>query len=157
MSRYLRNLSQRLFKKRELSPSRAARFFIWVPVIAIGVIAGYLFIIPGFYQLFLGIEIPMPLGLSDRFNIFLTFGILIFAMIQGYSAFMQFLSGEIRNKIDDLRNELEKAYGSLYSILVNKRTNGKDNQIEVDPDEAKCLEHIMTTCPFMFPKDIQDI
>lgn len=78
-------------------------------------------------------------------------------MIQGYSAFMQFLSGEIRNKIDDLRNELEKAYGSLYSILVNKRTNGKDNQIEVDPDEAKCLEHIMTTCPFMFPKDIQDI
>ena len=92
---------------------------------------------------------------SDAVNFFLTVAITVFAAVEGYSTYMQVELSQNRNLIEDTRNELEKAYGPLYT-LVNKQplTN---NKLLTLSEEKKKLDQIMTTYPFMFSDDIYNM
>jgi len=102
----------------------------------------------GFYALLIAATL---LGIistfSELMNILLTYSIAIFAAIQGLSMVRQEELQKTRNKIEDLRNELEKAYGKLYSIF--KREYFQPDEWS---NESKQIKEIMMTYPFIFPK-----
>ena len=64
-------------------------------------------------------------------------------------------------RISDIRSELEKAYGPLYSILSRRERMLKmgDEEkwvVEISSEEKKRLDEIMITYAFMFPRKIHN-
>ena len=94
------------------------------------------------------------------YNIVLTCAIAMFASVEGYSTYAQVVLEERRNRIEDIRNELEKAYDPLYSILSRADTllpiddRSKQIMVPVKREEKTRLDNIMVTYPFMFPYEI---
>jgi len=103
------------------------------------------------------VPVLSDLSFTEKTNIILTVAITFFAAIEGYSTFMQVVMDDRKSKIEDARNELEKAYGPLYTILNKYSLGGDDDTMWVEPDEKNQLDEIMATYPFMFPSDIYDL
>ena len=59
-----------------------------------------------------------------------------------------------RNLIEDARNELEKAYGHLYTLLNKHDPFGDKNRILITPEEKNKIDKIFATYPFMFPSEL---
>ena len=62
-------------------------------------------------------------------------------------------------KVSEIRNELEKAYGSLYSIVSRpeemvKVDGGHERRVVVSEEEKRELDRILMSCPHMFPYEI---
>jgi len=55
--------------------------------------------------------------MNQKINIFLTVNIAFFALLEGYSTMVQSVQFNARNRIEDLRNELEKVYGPLFTLF----------------------------------------
>lgn len=111
----------------------------WSPI-AIFLIIGLInYVIPAF----LGYDPFIPI------DDFLTVSIGSFAAVEGFSTFLQYRLSEKRFQIEDARNELEKAYGPLYS-LVNKQQPFFYNKLLISSEEKKELDRIIATYPFMF-------
>jgi hypothetical protein len=125
-----------------------SKFIIWLPIIGISL-------------LFVVLYIPEFLGFSfwltypERMNLILTVAIAMFAAIEGYSTYMQVVLQDKKNMIDDARNELEKAYGPINSLL-NKIVEKDENFIKLNVSEKLKLDEIMSTYPFMFSQEIND-
>jgi len=102
--------------------------------------------------------ISFGLEFGEKISIFLTFAISMFAAMEGYSTYMHVVLADRRNRIEDARNELEKAYGPLYTLL-NKFNIYVDPKKEywINPDEKNHLDKIMATYPFMFPSEIYNL
>ena len=98
--------------------------------------------------------IIFPLSIVDKTNIFLTVVIALFALMEGYSNYLQVELSQNRNLIDDTRDELEKAYGPLYTLL-DRESPGYGNLLYPYPEKEQ-LDKIMTTYPFVFPKDLYE-
>jgi hypothetical protein len=98
------------------------------------------------------------LTVFENTTILLTFAIAIFAMIQGYSAFIQVEMQGKTNKIENARNELEKAYGPIFSLLNNdiKLPEKDDKIVRLEPNDKLELDKIMFTYPFMFEKTMNE-
>jgi len=120
--------------------------FVYLPIVVMALIAFFLYI-P---------QSPVA-SLSDRekVNIFLTSAITLFAMVEGYSTYMHVVLERDRNIIEDARNELEKAYGPLYTML--NKVSLFTLKLELTPAEKSNLDKIMATYPFMFPSEIYDL
>jgi hypothetical protein len=105
---------------------------------------------------------PIPvlsqLSFMDKITVLLTFALASFAAVEGYSTFSRVSLEAKWHKIEDARNELEKAYGPLYTLL-NKITSSSDEKkgFWLEFDERKKLDEIMATYPFMFPSQINDL
>lgn len=137
LARYFRRLTQRLHKRNKSSSERDE--FLQITLVPL-------------FIMFVSLVIAYFLNLikyNELLNLIMTAVIAEFAIVQGQSAWREMGSKEKRNKIEDLRNELEKAYGKLYSILSKESI--------ISTNETEQLKQIMTTYPFMFPKDIFDI
>jgi hypothetical protein len=95
------------------------------------------------------------LKFDQKTNLTLTFSIAIFAAIEGYATFKRAKMEENRHQIGDARNELEKAYGPLYTILNRITREGKDkDSFWLEFEERKRIDEIIATYPFMFPHQI---
>lgn len=62
-------------------------------------------------------------------------------------------------KISEIRNELEKAYGTLYSIVSRpdemvKINEDQERRVLVSEEEKKELDRILMSYPHMFPHEI---
>ncbi len=66
-----------------------------------------------------GMQVPVlsEVKFEQKTDLILTFSIAIFAAIEGYAMYMRFKMEENQHQVSDARNELEKAYGPLYTIL----------------------------------------
>ena len=96
--------------------------------------------------------------LRDKLNIFLTFTIGVFAAVEGLSTYMNAVLQDKRNAIEDARNELEKAYGPLYTLLNQYWGPWEEaNEVLLKPHEKNVLDKKMATYPFMFPSEIYDL
>jgi hypothetical protein len=95
------------------------------------------------------------LKFDQKTNLTLTFSIAIFAAIEGYATFKRAKMEENRHQIDDARNELEKAYGPLYTIL-NRVTEGSKDKYSfwLEFEERRKIDEIIATYPFMFSPQI---
>ena len=62
-------------------------------------------------------------------------------------------------KASEIRNELEKAYGPLYSIVSRpeemvKIDEGHERRVVISEEEKRELDRILMSCPHMFPYEI---
>jgi len=106
----------------------------------------------------MNVPVLSSMGFTDKITVLLTFALASFAAIEGYSTLMRTSLEAKWHKIEDARNELEKAYGPLYTLL-NKITSSSDEKkgFWLEFDERKKLDEIMATYPFMFPSQINDL
>jgi hypothetical protein len=92
----------------------------------------------------------------DKTNIILTATIAMFAIIQGIATFNQY---ELQNReilVENAKNELEKAFGPLYTIL-NCPISETETYIRMSRDTKIQLDSILSTYPFMFTDEIRGI
>ena len=107
-----------------------------------------------------GVQIPVVSSLSflEKTSLFAAFAFASFACIESVSTLNRASFDIKRYQIEDARNELEKAYGPLYSIL-NKASalsnGGKDFWLEYE--ERKRIDEILATYPFMFSQQINNL
>ena len=104
------------------------------------------------------IPVLSDLDFDKKTSLTLTFSIAIFAAIEGYATFKRAKMEENRHLIADARNELEKAYGPLYTLL-NKvvPTGGDKDSFWLEFEERRKVDEIMATYPFMFPTEIYSL
>lgn len=62
-------------------------------------------------------------------------------------------------KISEIRNELEKGYGPLYSIVdrpeeMVKTDKGEEGKVVISKEEKRELDRILMSYPHMFPYEI---
>jgi len=134
-----------------LSLTIRLKIVLWIPVIGIAVI-GFALYIPEL----LGSQ--SSLSYTDRTSIILTSALTLFAAIEGYSTYMQVELENKKNMIEDARNELEKAYGPLYTLLNTFHfESDKENEFYVSNNEKIRVDEILATYPFMFPPEIYDL
>lgn len=133
----------------EYSLKFRSKAVVWIPIIGIAIIG---------LALFTPELLGFQLGLSytEKTNVLLTFAIAMFAAVEGYSTYMQVELEHNKNVILDARNELEKVYGPLYTLLrvpidVKKKT------MELDGKEKMLLDEKFSTYPFMFPSIVYDL
>ncbi len=136
----------------EYSPLTARpKIVLWIPVIAIAVI-GFALYIPELLGFRLG------LSYTEKTSIILTSAITLFAAIEGYSTYMQVELENKKNMIEDARNELEKAYGPLYTLLNTFHfKSDKQKEFYLGNNEKIHVDEILATYPFMFPPEIYDL
>jgi len=98
------------------------------------------------------------MSFMDKTTVLLTFALASFAAVEGYSTFMRASMETKWHKLEDARNELEKAYGPLYTLL-NKITSSSDEKkgFWLEFDERKKVDEIMATYPFMFSSQISEL
>lgn len=115
----------------------------------------------GILILFIVLYIPEFFGESlwitytERMNLILTVALIMFAAIEGYSTNIQAELQKRRNLIDDARNELEKAYGPLYTLLneypfldtIEHEFGKPQNLINLDAMKKMRLDNIVATHP----------
>jgi hypothetical protein len=94
-------------------------------------------------------------GFEQKTDLVLTFSIAIFAAIEGYAMYMRFKMEENQHQVSDARNELEKAYGPLYTILNKVSPVGKGkNDFWLEYEDRRKIDEIMATYPFMFSQQV---
>jgi hypothetical protein len=134
---------------------RKEKWMIYLPLL--GLIA---FILILYFPELTSTHIPVlsDLDFDKKTNLTLTFSIAIFAAIEGYSMFKRAKMEENRHLITDARNELEKAYGPLYTLL-NKvvPASGDKESFWLEFEERRKIDEIMATYPFMFPSEIYSL
>lgn len=134
--------------------------FATLPIVAVAFVSFFL-CIPEIYLLLFRKTIYIPI-LSDllyneKITIILTYAITVFAAVEGYSTYLQVVLQRNRNIIEDARNELEKAYGPLYTLLNRQEEIKEEAHIELNEDEKTFLDNILATYPFMFSSEIYSL
>lgn len=131
------------------------RIAIYLPLLGLIVLIFALYS-PQIFAMY--IPVLSQLSFMDKITVLLTFALASFAAVEGYSTFMRASMEAKWHKIEDARNELEKAYGPLYTLL-NKFTSSSDDKIGfwLEFDERKKVDDIMATYPFMFSSQINDL
>ena len=125
-------------------------------IVLIVIIAVVIFVIvidlPEFLTIILGTTVTIPflsnMDFKDKLNAFLTFLIAIFTIIASYSAYLQFETGQEKRKVDIARNELEKLYGPIYSILSNV-VFSEENKAILTQNERKMVDETFSRQPFI--------
>lgn len=102
------------------------------------------------------ISVLSDLTFMDKTTLLLTFALASFAAIEGFSTFKRASTESKRHQIEDARNELEKAYGPLYTLL-NKTAKTENSAFWLDFEERKKINEIIATYPFMFPSQIIEL
>jgi hypothetical protein len=120
------------------------RLLVFLPLIGLVVLVIFLYV-P-----------QLTLTFMDKTTILLTFALASFAAVEGFSTYKR-ASAEIKwHKLEDAKNELEKAYGPLYTIL-NKSMKSENSGFWLDFEERGKIDRIIATYPFMFPSNIIDL
>jgi hypothetical protein len=125
------------------------KILIYLPVLGLVILALVLYL-PSIQFLYV-------LSFMDKITVLLTYALAASASIEGYSTFV-LNSREARwRRIEDARNELEKAYGPLYTLL-NKASSYsiEEKAFWLEVEERRKIDGIMATYPFMFSSQIYD-
>jgi hypothetical protein len=88
-------------------------------------------------------------ALNEKVNIILTSVLSMFAVIQGYSAYVQVELEKKRNQIKAVSDELEKAYGPIHAIL-SRPLKREENKIELLVNDKILLDEKFSTYRSMF-------
>ena len=141
--------------------ARARDIFSYFPILCLTIIILIIITLPEILTLTIGRETIIPIlseiSLEGRFAILFSFSVVLFSSIQ-------YRSERKRNKITDLRNELEKAYGPLYSLFNplfveswRLYAGGEGREVtttDIDKSGKEKLDFIFSNYPFMFTPEI---
>ena len=128
------------------------QLFFYLPLLVLIALALVLFL-----PQLLGIYVPALSDLTffDRTSLFAAVAFAAFAAIEGFSSYDRSLFEIRRYQIEDSRNELEKAYGPLFTILNKAAARCDENAaFWLEREERKRIDDILSTYPFMFPPKI---
>ena len=98
--------------------------------------------------------IHLGLPLDHQLEIVFTFAIMVFAGLEGASTYLQVQLADRRYLIEDARNELEKAYGPLYTLLNRPPDWDSEEALGLREEDKNALDEIIGKYPFMFPTEI---
>jgi len=145
-----KEVEEKIVKKKEEKPciqKRIKKILIYYsPIMGIAIISLILF------------RSPFPLDYNQKLNIILTFAISVFACLEAYSAYNQNMLEHRRHNIEDLRNELEKAYGVLFSILNYRSRHEKEKKtLRISKLHFEMIDNIMAKYPWMFPNEMNNL
>jgi len=99
---------------------------------------------------------------KDKIELSLTISIAFFAMVEAFSTYVQTNDTRLRLKIEDLRNEMETAYGILYTIIEDmywvEGGGGCSNQycFRTAEDKEK-VDELFRKYPFMLRRQLMEI
>jgi hypothetical protein len=134
-----------------------SKWILYIPVIFIAILF-FVFMTPEILSLVNGTRVYVPvlsdIPYSDRLIILLTFAITIFTMVGSYSTYLQVVFAQAASRIEDARNELEKAYGPLYSIL-NYPVRVEEKSVKIGVRDFKTIDRIISVYPWMFPERVR--
>lgn len=85
---------------------------------------------------------------ADKMNIVLSTALVTFAMIEGYSAELQKRSEKKKQKIENAKNSIEKAYGPIYRLFTTYHDK-QNNSLQLTAIEKQELDNIMCVYPSM--------
>lgn len=142
--------------------TRSKEIFASWPVICLTILVLIIITLPEILTLTIGRKVIIPLfsqlSLEGRIGILFSFSVVLFSSVQ-------YRSERNRNKIIDLRNELEKAYGPLYSLfnplfmefwgIFTAEEGGREiTSTNIDKSGKEKLDFILFNYPFMFKPEI---
>jgi hypothetical protein len=108
-----------------------------------------------------GVYIPVVSVLSflEKTSLFAAFAFAAFACVESYSTLNHASFETRRFQVEDARNELEKAYGPLYSMLNKAAARGGyvKKDFWLDYEERKKIDDILATYPFVFSPEINKL
>lgn len=141
--------------------TRSKEIFASWPIICLTILVLIIITLPEILTLTIGRKVIIPLfsqiSLEGRIGILFSFSVVLFSSVQ-------YRSERKRNKIIDLRNELEKAYGPLYSLfnplfmeswgIITEGEGIEITSIDLDETGKEKLDFILSNYPFMFKPEI---
>jgi hypothetical protein len=107
-----------------------------------------------------GVDIPVvsKLNFLEKTSLFAAFAFAAFAAVESVSTLNHAAFETRRYRIEDARNELEKAYGPLYSLLNKASARGNEpKNFWLEYEERKKIDEILATYPFMFSPRINKL
>lgn len=141
---------------------RSKGIFASWPIICLTILILIIIKLPEILSIIYGREVMIPIlseiNLEGRIGILFSLSVILFSSAQ-------YRSERKRNKIIDLRNELEKAYGPLYSlfnplfmeswgIFSAERGRREITSTNIDKSGKEKLDFILSNYPFMFKPEI---
>jgi len=134
---------------------RKLQIFLSIPLV--GLLISFLILYAN--DLF-GVLIPVVsiLNFLEKTSLFAAFAFAAFACVESISTLDRASFDVKRYRIEDARNELEKAYGPMYSMLnkASVRGNEKEN-FWLEYEDRKKIDDILATYPFMFSPEINSL
>lgn len=117
-----------------------AKLLPWITITLIGFFIAFYFVLQEKYAIKLG----------DQINFFLSSTIAIFAFIEGFSTYLQVRLEKDRNRLQQIRDELEKVYGPLYGI-INKKPEYITARVVVfiNAEEKRRIDNIFVNYPYL--------
>ena len=125
-----------------------AKWLLWV-VTSLIIIFGLVFLIlVGFGVLILG----------EGINLLLSSVIAMFAFVEGYSTYLQTRMENDRNRLQEIKEELEKFYGPLYSIFSRKKEYIQELEyVFINESEKSKVDSIVIAYPFLAEPIMLDV
>jgi len=131
---------QKIINRLTITTESLAKSLAWIAFIIIIFFVFFFFVLGRFYGLTLG----------DEINFFLSSVIAVFAFVEGFSTYLQVRLEKDRNRLQEVRDELEKVYGPLYSIFNKKPEYIQEKAfIFINSDEKSKLDNIIVSFPFL--------
>lgn len=128
------------FKLEATKTERMSKSLVWIITVLIVILV----------VTFFGFGTYLGMALGDRINFFLSSAIALFAFVEGLSTYLQATMEKDKNRIVEVRDELEKVYAPLYSIFSSKWTHVHEKEIiiinAVDKDK---VDNIIRSYPFL--------
>jgi hypothetical protein len=128
---------QTINRLRRITTEDLAKLLPWIIVALIS-----------FFVIFYFVLRPVEMG--DQINFFLSSTIALFAFIEGFSTYLQVRMDKDRNRLQQIRDELEKVYGPLYGIF-NTKPEYKTARafIFINAEEKRRIDRIFVNYPFL--------
>ena len=134
------NTNQLIKKLRDINTETLAKLLPWITLVLIAFFIIFYFIIGQFFVLELG----------DQINFLLSSTIAIFAFIEGFSTYIQARLEKDRNRLQQIRDELEKVYGQLYSIFYKKSEYVTAREfVFINAEEKRRIDNVFMNYPFL--------
>ncbi len=134
---------------------RKRKFFLYLPLVSL-VVATVILYSPDLFAIY--VPLLSNLNFLEKTSLFAGFAFATFAAVESYTTYDHANFEAKRYRIEDARNELEKAYGPLYSILKRAAANsGETKGFWLDYESRTKVDDLLATYPFMFSPQINEL
>ena len=90
------------------------------------------------------------LNIGDRINFFLSSVIAVFALVEGSSTYIQTRIEKDRDRLQEVKYELENVYAPLYGIFNKKKEYIQEKVVVfIDDIEKHKLDDVIISYPFL--------
>jgi len=135
-----KNENRIVARLRTITTESLAKWLLWIVSVLIIFFIIAFFVLGPYFGLTLGEEI----------NFLLSSVIAVFAFVEGLSTYLQVRLEKDKNRLQEIKDELEKVYGPLYSIFNKKTEYIQEKEfVFINSDEKSKVDGIIVSFPFL--------